>query len=438
VIVSCFISLARRADRAPKRSKTWHVPASTLSVRTSNPIRQIVESIRKPTKEESGGKEMVPLSLGDPTIFKNMPISEVLMSAMHSNIDSHDCDGYTHSCGTPSARAAIAQRYALPNSPVTADDVIITSGCSGALDLALSAMINEGDNVLLPCPGFALYNTIVEARGGKCKDYNLVAERGWECDLAHMESQIDSRTRCILINNPSNPCGSVFSLAHLQDIVALAERHCLPIIADEIYGGIVFDGCEMHPLAAVSTNVPIITCGGLAKEFLVPGWRLGWIVVHDRAGILAPVKAGMQRLATLTLGANTLVQNCLPAVLTPEPGTKEAGALAAFHKATARILQTNAEFVCAQLAGNPCLEVIVPSGGAWRRGVNARLRGARNCGVPRRIRRLRPRADADACALRCPRSPPAVPFLPRSRDHHSLSLSPLSPSSDVRNDPRRD
>ena len=309
--------------------------------------------------------ELVPLSLGDPTIFKNMPICDTMIRTLHANIDSHDCDGYTHPCGTPSAREAIAKRYTLPISPATMDDVIITSGCSGALNLAISAMIDEGDNVLLPCPGFALYNTIVRSRGGECRGYNLVAERGWECDLEHMESQIDSRTRCILINNPSNPCGSVFSLAHLQDIVTLAERHCLPIIADEIYGGIVFGGEEMHPLAAVSANVPIVTCGGIAKEFLVPGWRLGWIVVHDRNGILADCKAGMQRLATLTLGANTLVQNVLPAILTPGPGSEEALSLAAFHEATSSILQANAEFLCAELADNPCLEVIAPAGGAY-------------------------------------------------------------------------
>ena len=344
---------------------TWHVPISMLSVRTYNPIRQIVSSIRKSTSAESRGMELVPLSLGDPTIFKNMPICDTMIRTLHANIDSHDCDGYTHSCGIPSARKAIAKRYTLPISPVTKDDVIITSGCSGALNLAISAMIDEGDNVLLPCPGFALYNTIVRSRGGECRGYNLVAERGWECDLEHMESQIDSRTRCILINNPSNPCGSVFSLAHLQDIVTLAERHCLPIIADEIYGGIVFGGEEMHPLAAVSANVPIVTCGGIAKEFLVPGWRLGWIVVHDRNGILADCKAGMQRLATLTLGANTLVQSVLPAILTPGPGSEDALSLAAFHEDTSSILQANAEFLCAELADNPCLEVIAPAGGAY-------------------------------------------------------------------------
>ena len=123
----------------------------------------------------------MPLSLGDPTIFKNMPVADVLIASLHANVDSGDCNGYTHSAGVPAARKAIAARYSLPTSPVTMNDVILTSGCSGALDLAISAMVNEGDNVLLPMPGFALYNTIVQSRGGKCKDYRLIPEVGCVC-----------------------------------------------------------------------------------------------------------------------------------------------------------------------------------------------------------------------------------------------------------------
>ena len=95
--------------------------------------------------------------------------------------------------------------------------------------------MSPGDNMLLPQPGFALYQIIAEHYSSNCKFYNLTPESGWEADLAHMESLIDDRTRCILVNNPSNPCGSVFSKSHLQGILAIAEKHRLPIIADEIY-----------------------------------------------------------------------------------------------------------------------------------------------------------------------------------------------------------
>ena len=107
-------------------------------------------------------------------------------------------------------------------------------------------------------------------------------ERKWEADTDHMEQMIDKDTVAIVIVNPSNPCGSVFSKQHLLDILAVAEKHSLPIIADEIYADLVFKGQHSYPIASLSKNVPVLSCGGLAKKYLVPGWRVGWILIHDR------------------------------------------------------------------------------------------------------------------------------------------------------------
>lgn len=104
-----------------------------------------------------------------------------------------------------------------------------------------------------------------------------------------MESLIDDKTACILVNNPSNPCGSVYSEQHLRDILALAEKHHLPIIADEIYCDLVFKGNQFYPMATLTKEVPILSVGGLAKKYLVPGWRVGWVTVHDRNGIFQEV-----------------------------------------------------------------------------------------------------------------------------------------------------
>jgi tyrosine aminotransferase len=112
----------------------------------------------------------------------------------------------------------------------------------------------------------------------------LIPENNWEMDLAHLESLIDSNTACILLNNPSNPCGSVYSKEHLLKLLAIAEKHSLPVISDEIYADMVFSGHVFHPLATLTKTVPILTCGGLAKKFLVPGWRVGWVLIHDRHG----------------------------------------------------------------------------------------------------------------------------------------------------------
>lgn len=149
-----------------------------------------------------------------------------------------------------------------------------------------------------------------------------------------MEAAIDAQTAAIVINNPSNPCGSVFSRQHLLDILAVAARHRVPIIADEIYEHLVFPGERYHSLGSLSADVPILSCSGLTKRFLVPGWRMGWIVVHDRGGVLDEVRAGLQRLSQRIIGSNTLVQGALPAILENTP--------AAFYEDTASRLQVRA------------------------------------------------------------------------------------------------
>jgi tyrosine aminotransferase len=108
--------------------------------------------------------------------------------------------------------------------------------------------------------------------------------------LEHLESLIDGNTAGILVNNPSNPCGSVYSKEHLQAILKLAEKHHVPIVADEIYGDIVFKGSEFHSMASLTSTVPILAVGGIAKAFVVPGWRVGWILIHDRNNLFREVR----------------------------------------------------------------------------------------------------------------------------------------------------
>jgi tyrosine aminotransferase len=126
--------------------------------------------------------------------------------------------------------------------------------------------------MLVPKPGFPLYKVVIEALGGFVKEYPLKPDLDWQCDTIIMESLIDSKTRAIIITNPSNPCGSNFSPSHLNDIVLVARKYNLPIIADEIYGGCVFgDKAYFTPISCVSNDVLILSLGGIAKEFVVPG-----------------------------------------------------------------------------------------------------------------------------------------------------------------------
>lgn len=141
-------------------------------------------------------------------------------------------------------------------------------------------------------------------------------------DIADLENKIDDKTTAIVIINPSNPCGSVYNAEHLTEILKVAERNYLPIIADEIYEYLVFPGHKFVPIGSLSENVPILSCSGLTKRFLVPGWRLGWIIIHDRHNALsATVKGGLVNLSQRIIGSNTLVQGAIPKILENTPQT---------------------------------------------------------------------------------------------------------------------
>lgn len=139
-------------------------------------------------------------------------------------------------------------------------------------------------------------------------------------DIEDLENKIDSKTSAIVIINPSNPCGSVYTVEHLQDILDVASRNHVPIIADEIYEHLVFPGHKYVPMGSLPSDVPILSCSGITKRFLVPGWRIGWIVIHDRNNILAAsVKSGLINLSQRIIGSNTLVQGALPEILRNTP-----------------------------------------------------------------------------------------------------------------------
>lgn len=155
---------------------------------------------------------------------------------MQRAVESSKYNGYAASNGHEEARRAIAKYSQHQSSEeIAIENVIITSGCSSALEFCILALADAGKNILLPRPGFCLYQTLAEGLDIEVRYYDLLPERQWQVDLEQMESLIDCNTAALLINNPSNPCGSVFSEKHLLDILAICEKHYLPIIADEVY-----------------------------------------------------------------------------------------------------------------------------------------------------------------------------------------------------------
>jgi len=343
-------------------SEKMIISSSKKSKRTTNPIRNIVDNL-KPPKDHP--KPFLNLALGDPTAHGNMTCPSVLVEAVQKVLETNSANGYIPSVGAPKAREAIAKYSSSPGYEVSTEDVIIASGCSGAIDLLLSALLDEGDNILVPKPGFALYQVVADSIGASVKHYPLLPDDSWACDLDAMDALIDERTKGILINNPSNPCGSNFTVEHVKAIAAVARKHGLPIIADEIYAGCVFTG-TFSPAHICSGDVPVISLGGLAKEFVVPGWRIGWLVVHDKGtGRLKELAQGIRSLSQIILGGCSLIQGAIPQLLCPAPNSAEQRSLQIFSDCCKNILRENVTLCMRLLADNRVLDVIEPQGAMY-------------------------------------------------------------------------
>ncbi|KAI8870230.1 tyrosine aminotransferase [Ramicandelaber brevisporus] len=373
------------------------IPASTAAASTVNPIRKTAAKLRaliaaaeaeaeaaatqaagtqvaavltsstSASAEPKEKKKQISLSIGDPTIFGNFKTDPAVVDAVSRALHSYQANGYTHECGTTEARNAVASKFSTVEAPLTGNDVILTSACSGALELAIGVLANPGQNILVPRPGFPLYQTICGNKGIEARQYSLLPHQDWQIDLSDLAAQIDDKTAAVIITNPSNPCGSVFTRNHLLEIIAVCEQHKVPIIADEIYADMVFknaggeDGAssEFWTVARLTRNVPVLSVGGLAKQYLVPGWRMGWILVHDYTPnkVLSQVRDGIAALATLILGPNSLIQAALPDILHKTPAT--------FLHDTLAQLEANALLSKKHLSAVPGLAPVMPQGAMY-------------------------------------------------------------------------
>lgn len=340
-----------------RRGDSWNVQASVRSLRTINPIRNLIQNMKV---EPNPDKELIKLSIGDPTVYGNLKVSERAIERYCESIRSYTVNGYSMSMGSIEARTAVAKRYSTPQSPLSADEVFLAGGASGALELAIGAIANEGDNLLLPRPGFPLFVTIAENYGIECRFYRVNPDRNWEVELSDLIELADNRTAAILVNNPSNPCGSVYSESHIEDLLATAAAIKVPIIADEVYSDMVFDGRPFTSVGSKSIDVPVLCVGAISKQFVVPGWRIGWILMHDRNGVFEAgnVPKGIRQLTTRMLVPNTPAQAVLPALL--QHGTRDPAFLAVMDE-----LEINARFTVQSLAKAKGLRVIEPQGAMY-------------------------------------------------------------------------
>eukprot|EP01112_Ceratiomyxa_fruticulosa_P017799 TRINITY_DN5612_c0_g1_i1.p1 TRINITY_DN5612_c0_g1~~TRINITY_DN5612_c0_g1_i1.p1 ORF type:complete len:422 (-),score=72.12 TRINITY_DN5612_c0_g1_i1:29-1294(-) len=335
-------------------SKWSVVGISESAHNTTNPIRKIVDG----KTNFNSSKEVISLSIGDPVAHGNLSTHQYVIESLKRHAEVSKNSGYPPSSGYEASRKAVADYSSTPECKLTANDVILTSGASGAIELAMNVLLNPGDNILLPKPGFSLYNTIAGSKGYNVKYYDLLPEQSWEVDTQSLRTLIDKNTKAILVNNPSNPCGSVYTAEHLKEILEVAEEFKVPIISDEIYAHMVFSGHTYYPLASLTKSVPILSIGGLAKRFLVPGWRLGWILVCDHGtGIFDQVRFGLVQLTQLILGPNSLIQSILPDILTNTPQS--------FFDDLTKTLETHSQFSYKRMGKIPGLKPLLSQGSMY-------------------------------------------------------------------------
>jgi len=258
-------------------------------------IRNVVaEALRL----EAQGRRILYLNIGDPLKFDFQTPPHLIEAVHRAMRDGHN--GYAPSAGIPAAREAIA-REALRNGipGITPLDVVVTNGASEAIELALTALLEPGERVLVPSPGYPLYNAVAARLGVQAVPYSLDEDRGWSLDLTEIDALCTPGTRAILLCNPNNPTGAVLDRNVLEGLLEIARRRGLVILSDEIYDKLLYDKVHL-PTASLATDVPIITFGGLSKSYLACGWRVGWLVFCN-AHLMPGLKAAVLRLADARL-----------------------------------------------------------------------------------------------------------------------------------------
>jgi alanine-synthesizing transaminase len=225
---------------------------------------------------KKAGREMLYLNIGDPNIFDFAPPKHIIESTYRAMVANKN--GYAPSSGIPEAVEAVkreAERKGI--RPVC--HAYVTSGASEAIELAMSALVNPGQNVLTPSPGYPLYTAVISKLGVENRPYFLDEGNGWQPDIEDIASKIDEKTKAIVLINPNNPTGSLYSTEILQALIDLAIERNIVVFSDEIYDKLVFDGDAHTSTAALSREAKVITFNGLSKAYVVPGFRIGWGVI---------------------------------------------------------------------------------------------------------------------------------------------------------------
>ena len=296
----------------------------SLNVRTN---RQILKSrklddvcydIRGPVLKEAQrleeeGHKVIKLNIGNPAPWGFEAPEEILRDVIHNIPQSQ---GYCDSKGIYAARKAVMQySQQIGIAKVDIEDIYIGNGVSELVVMGMQALINDGDEVLIPAPDFPLWTAAANLCGGKPVHYLCDEGSGWQPDLDDIRSKITPQTRALVIINPNNPTGAVYEDAMLKALVAIAEEHDLVIFADEIYDKIVYDDAHYTAVASLTENVLVMTLSGLSKSYRVAGFRTGWMIVSGAKERAQDYIEGLDILASMRLCSNVPTQHAIQTAL---------------------------------------------------------------------------------------------------------------------------
>ncbi|KAA0923465.1 pyridoxal phosphate-dependent aminotransferase [Rhodococcus sp. IEGM 1401] len=289
------------------------------TLQQSTKLQNVLYEIRGPVhahaaRLEAEGHRILKLNIGNPAPF-GFEAPDVIVRDMIAALPV--AQGYSESKGILSARRAIVTRYELePGFPeLDVDDIYLGNGVSELITMTMQALLDDGDEVLIPAPDYPLWTAMTTLSGGKAVHYMCDEENGWNPDLADIESKITPKTVALLVINPNNPTGAVYSKEVLQGIVDLARKHQLLLLADEIYDRILYDDAQHTSLASLAPDLLCLTYNGLSKAYRVAGYRAGWLAITGPKKHAAGFIEGIDLLASTRLCPNVPAQHAIQVAL---------------------------------------------------------------------------------------------------------------------------
>ena len=284
----------------------------------ANKLDHVLYDVRGPVVDEAArmeeeGKKILKLNIGNPAPFGFTAPEEVLLDIRHNIPDSQ---GYSDSRGIFAARKAVMQYAQIKKIPnVTMKDIYTGNGASELIQLSLNALLNNGDEVLIPSPDYPLWTACTNLAGGTAVHYICDEQSDWYPDLQDIESKITPNTKAIVIINPNNPTGALYPRELLERIVEIARRHELIIFSDEIYDRLVMDGLEHISIASLAPDLFCVTFSGLSKSHMVCGFRVGWMILSGNKDIARDYISGINMLSNMRLCSNVPGQSIIQTAL---------------------------------------------------------------------------------------------------------------------------